>query len=192
MYPIDKINEWLKLEKEMGSTNPDRVVLATVSAAGVPHSRVVAIREINNDGILFFTQKGTQKVAELKQQPIASMTLWLAMQQREIIFEGLVHPLSQKENQHYWSGMPHERQLRFAAYAPTSLQPIESIQVIDDKYADLKNAYQDKEIPMSEFYCGFRLVPDSILFYTLGVERFSEVIRCTRLDEGWEQQTLSP
>ena len=40
---IEKIKEWLENEKQLGSANPDRVVLATASAVAKVHSRVVAI-----------------------------------------------------------------------------------------------------------------------------------------------------
>lgn len=190
--PFCKINEWLKIEKELGSPNSDRVVLATATKNYIPHSRVVAIREINEDGILFFTQRGTRKVSELISNPVASMTFWLAMQQREIILDGMIQELESKENQHYWETMAHDRQIRFSAYAPTSVQPINSINVIENKLEALLKQFKGQTVPMSEFYCGFRLVPEAIIFYTLGSDSFSEVLRYSCNKGKWNEETLSP
>lgn len=48
-----------------GTLNPRQAVLATCAKEAIPHARVVAIREINERGLLFFTQKGTRKFNEL-------------------------------------------------------------------------------------------------------------------------------
>ncbi len=86
--------EWLKKEKELGIENPNHVVLSTVTATGVAHSRIVAIRVIENESLLFFTQKGTKKVSELLNNPAASMNYFFAMQQHQIILEGFAQPIS--------------------------------------------------------------------------------------------------
>ncbi|OAI48815.1 hypothetical protein AYO45_00640 [Gammaproteobacteria bacterium SCGC AG-212-F23] len=134
MTPISKMNEWLSKEKALGSMNPDRVVLATATKEGIPHSRIVAIREISPEGVLFFTQKGTRKVYELHGNPKASMTLWLPMQQRQVILDGIIQILTFEENIQYWKTMLRERQLRFSAYAPTSGKAIRSLDEIENKY----------------------------------------------------------
>ena len=88
--------------------------------------------------------------------------------------------------------MPRERQLKFSAYAPSSMKPIDSHHQLEEKYQALSKEFQDKEIPMSEFYCGFRFVPESILFYTLGTASFSEVIEFSKTLGRWRQRILCP
>jgi pyridoxamine 5'-phosphate oxidase len=190
--PFAKIHDWIEKEKALGSPSPDRVVLATTTPQGVPHSRLVAVRELTAEGVLFFTQQGTRKTLELGENPDASMTLWLALQQRQVILDGIIHPLSQQENESYWKTMPLDRQLRFSAYAPTSGQPISSLEVLESTLAELIKKFGNAEIPMSEYYCGFRLIPAFIYFYTLGTQTFSEVMRYERTPRGWEEQLLSP
>lgn len=189
---IYKINEWLEKEKELGSPNPDRAVLSTATKDAIPHSRIVAIREIADNGILFFTQRDTRKVIELQDNPIVSMVLWLPLQQRQIVVEGSSHALTQEENNIYWKTMPYDRQLRFTAYAPTSGQPINSIERLENQYQTLARQYLGKEIPISDFYLGFRILPSVMYFYTLGTTTFSEVIRVSRKNNVWLEEILSP
>jgi pyridoxamine 5'-phosphate oxidase len=189
---FNKINEWLAKEKELGSLNPDRMVLSTVTKNNIPHSRIVAVREINDKGILFFTQRDTRKVSELINNPRVSLVLWLPLQQRQIVIEGLAHALSDAENQQYWKTMPHDRQLRFTAYAPTSGQCIHSIEQIEEKYQQLVNQYSNIEIPMSDFYRGFRVESEIMYFYTLGITNFSEVMRASRKNDIWAEEIISP
>lgn len=191
-HPLEKMKAWIELEKMKGSENPNRIVLATTSEDNVPHSRIVAIREITNQGILFFTQRETQKVKELSINPHASMTLWLPQQQRQVILEGCVKPLTLAENRYYWTTIPREQQLRFTAYAPISSQPIPSLTLLSEKYEDLKSTFKDRDIPMSDYYCGFHTIASSMCFYTLGSEHFSEVIRFEYRHGKWSQNLLSP
>lgn len=190
--PLNIMQEWLIKEKKLGSINPDFVVLATASEGGPAHSRIVSIREITPNGILFFTQKLTKKVAEIQQNPQASMTLWLAQQQRQVILDGSVIPLTHQENEKFWNRMPRDRQLRFTAYAPTSAQPIESAAVLDHKFTELTAKYADSAIPMSEHYRGFHLIVDTLYFYTLGIDNFSEVFQYKLKNGEWIKQLLSP
>jgi len=188
--PIEKINEWLEIEKNLGSTNPDRIVLATASAAGKVHSRIVAIREITEAGVLFFTQQATRKVADLTENPSASMTLWLPLQQREVILDGIVKILTPDENSFYWDTLSYERQVKFTLHR--SGKQISSLLELESKYKDFLSNYRNKKIPVSDAYCGYRLCPDTIYFYTLGIETFSEVIKYSHTGENWESALVSP
>lgn len=190
--PIKKINEWLQKEKELGSEHPDRIVLATAGEGGTPHSRIVAIREITDEGILFFTQRGSRKTHELEENPYASMTLWLPLQQREVMVEGKVYALSHSDCELYWAKRPREAQLRFTAFAPTSGRQLESIDVLQAEYEKLSKLYKDKDIPMCPYYYGYRLVPNAFIFYTLNDNGFSEVIKYTSHHHAWMEQLLSP
>lgn len=192
MVPIVKITEWLNKEKELGSANPDRMVLSTATKNGASHSRIIAVREMNDKGILFFTQRDTRKVSELRDNPSVSMVLWLPLQQRQVVIEGIAHALTEDENEHYWKTMSHDRQLRFSAYAPTSGQPIHSVEQLKKQHQNLINQYVDMEVPMSDFYRGFRVMPDIMYFYTLNMADFSEVIRVSRKNEEWVEETMSP
>jgi pyridoxamine 5'-phosphate oxidase len=190
--PLIKMHEWMEVEKNLGSANPDRVVLATCSPENIPHSRIVAIREITSDGILFFTQRSSRKVAELRHNPYASMTLWLALQQRQIILDGIVKPLTSKENEKFWSTLPRERQLRFSACAPTSGQVIDSLSVLEYQIDALTKQFLGEEIPMHNHYCGFHLIVETMYFYTLGDNSFSELFKYKRCQNAWDKQLVSP
>lgn len=190
--PFQKLNEWLEIEKNRGSVHPDCIVLATANRHAVPHSRIVAIKEIDEPYLLFFTQPSTRKALEMKENPIASATLWLPLQQREIIMDGFIHVLTDQENESYWKQLPYERQLRFASYAPTSEQPIESLEVLNQKQAALADRYPSGPIPMNNLYCGYRLEIHTFYFYTLGGDSFSEYIQFQRENDHWQKQLLSP
>ncbi len=112
--PLNTLQQWLQQEIDQGAPASHYAVLATAGEDGVPHSRVVAVREIT-ETILFFSQKGTCKVRDILTNPKVSMTFWLELQQRSVVVDGEVEILTQEENEQYWLKMPRDRQLRFSA-----------------------------------------------------------------------------
>lgn len=190
--PINQLIECLNKEKELGIEQPDCAVLATCTASGKPHSRVVAIREIQQDGLIFFTQKGSRKVTQLHENSLATFNFLFVMQQMQVVLEGNAIPLSNEENEFYWQDLPRERQLRFSSYAPTSGQVIQDHQVLEAKKRMLNEQFKNQPIPMSEYYYGFRFIPNILIFYTVNSESFSEVIRFSRSKEAWKKELMSP
>lgn len=188
--PIEQMQTWIQEEKNLGSVEADSVVLATASATGEVHSRIVAIREMTNSGILFFTQKHSRKAKDLRENLSASMTLWLPLRQREVVLDGKVVALTQNENEYYWETLPRERQLRFLVYR--SGKAIDSLSVLHADYEKLENKFQNIKIPMGESYCGYRLIPNRVYFYTLGQNTFSEVIEYIKTGEEWKREQVSP
>ncbi|MFT3741560.1 MAG: pyridoxamine 5'-phosphate oxidase family protein [Gammaproteobacteria bacterium] len=190
--PFKKMQDWLEAEKNLGSPNPAHVVLATTTSDAKPHSRVVAIREIQTDGILFFTQSRKRKAIELKGNSSASLTLWLPLQQREVILDGHTIFLTDAENDHYWETLPRERQLLFSVYSPISDEAISSTKDLDIKQEILIEKYHNKAIPRNEGYIGFKFIPQHFYFYTLGINAFSELLLYSLNNQQWALKQLSP
>lgn len=191
-YPIELLNSWLTDESQAGAPNPRQAVLATCAKNAIPHARVVAIREIDERGLLFFTQQGTRKVNELIENPSATMTFWFELFQREVIIEGSVTPLSDIENQHYWASYPRDAQVRFYSYAPTSSQPIQNKELLENRKKQVEQEFDGKDLPLSPHYCGFRLKPSRIIFYAYRIDELSDVFEYHDNNGVWVKQWLSP
>jgi pyridoxamine 5'-phosphate oxidase len=189
--PYELLSHWLVQEKEKGAPNPQHAVLSTMGLNAAPSARVIAIREINEQELLFFTS-GTRKVTELNQNPKAVITFWFELWQREVIIEGNTTALSQTENETYWRSYPREAQIRFHSYAPTSSRVIINKQVLEEKRQAIKKKYDDQPIPISPFYSGFRLTPTRIIFYAYRTDALSDVSEYTRTEDGWIHRILSP
>ena len=112
--------------------------------------------------------------------------------QSYLIIEGKVESLTDKENSDYWLGLPRERQIRFYAYAPTSMQLIDRKAMLEEKKLLIEQEYKEKSLPVSPFYCGFRLKPIRIMFYASRSDELSDVFEYRKVNAGWTKQWLSP
>ncbi|KTC96099.1 pyridoxine/pyridoxamine 5'-phosphate oxidase [Legionella erythra] len=194
LSPITCLKQWLTAEQDAGAVNPQQAVLSTVASAPkpVPHARVVAVREITEEGLLFFTQTGSRKVDELMANPAAVLTFWFELHQRQISLEGQANKLSAQENAWYWQNNPREAQIRFSSYAPTSGQVIPSKDILEQKRACLHAEFEGKAIAPSPFYCGFRFKPTTVYCYSYRTDELSDASRYTCREDGWIHQLLSP
>jgi pyridoxamine 5'-phosphate oxidase len=190
--PFNILKEWLNKEKERGVEEPCCAILSSCTSSGDPHSRVVAIREIEADSLIFFTQQKTRKVTELLNNPKACLNFLFAMQGRQVILEGIAIPISLEENEIFWTTLPRERQLRFSVYAPTSGQVIKDLNPLETRKKELIDQFTGLSIPMSEHYFGFRFIPQTWIFYTVGSISFSEVVRYTKVEDNWKKELISP
>ncbi|MCW8398205.1 pyridoxamine 5'-phosphate oxidase family protein [Legionella sp. PATHC038] len=167
-------------------------VLATVDENGFPRSRTVAIREINEHGLLFFTQLGSAKVAHISVNPYVSFTFMLPKTQRQVTVFGKARPVSEQENLKNWETYDQERRLRFLVYGTKSGQLINKPQELDEELIALKEQYKKNLPERPREYVGYIIIPEVIKFYQLNEHRLSDSINAKRIDETWTLQRFVP
>lgn len=192
MHPAQLCQQWIEEEKHQGAHYAQHAVLSTQGLDNTPHGRIVAIREINEDNFLLFTQKRTRKVAEIENNPATSLTFWFERHTREIVIEGSASFLSADENRQYWSGYPKQAQIRFLSYAPTSGLPIDDKQLLEDKRQQLKQQWSNKSPPLSPDYCGIVIKPQRWKFYTYRLDELSDVWEYQLHGDKFIKSRLSP
>lgn len=64
--PMDLLMSWLEEERTAGESYAQHAILSTSGVDGHPHGRVVAIRELQSEGLIFFTQKGSRNVLAIR------------------------------------------------------------------------------------------------------------------------------
>jgi len=192
MQPMDLLMLWLNEEHTAGAKHSQHAILSTIGLDGHPHGRVVAIREIQSDGIIFFTQKSTRKIEEISTCSNVTLTFWFERFARQVIIEGMADFLPEAENERYWNTYPTWAQIRFYSYAATSGQPILGKQILDDKKREIEFRYKDQALPVSEYYCGVNIRPKRFIFYGYRLDELSDVLEYQKNGDAWVKQCLSP
>lgn len=161
--------------KKAGALLASHAVLSTKGIEGDPQGRVVAIREITEEWILFFTQKRTRTVQGIQNCSQVALTFWFERYVREVMVEGEALFLSAAQNAEYWKNYPKQAQVRFCSYAPTSGLPIDDKQILEDKKLEIEQAFKNAQVPLSEDYCGIVVHPKRFVFYTYRLDELSDV-----------------
>ncbi|WP_344439254.1 pyridoxamine 5'-phosphate oxidase [Kitasatospora nipponensis] len=189
--PTAQFARWFAEAERAGFLEPNAMVLSTADAEGRPSSRTVLLKGFDARGFVFFTNYGSRKGAELTANPYASLLFPWHPIDRQVIVGGEVERTGRDETAAYFRTRPHGSQL--GAWASEQSSPVESREVLEQRYAELASRYpQGEGVPVPPFWGGFRVVPRTVEFWQGRPNRLHDRLRFTATAEGWRVERLCP
>jgi pyridoxamine 5'-phosphate oxidase len=189
--PIDLFRQWLKEAIDMELADPTAMVLATVARDGQPSQRIVLLKEVTDSGFVFFTNYESRKASAMASNARVSLHFpWYPIE-RQVLVGGLVQKVSNEESRRYFASRPRESQ--FAAWASAQSKPLKSKDVLLRQFQAISTKFQEGEVPLPEFWGGYRVQPHAIEFWQGGKHRLHDRFEYT-LHPGnfWDITRLSP
>lgn len=188
--PVVEFSSWFIEAVAAGVNQPNAFVLATADANGAPSARAVLMKDLSEDGLVFYTNRESRKGRELGENPrAAACFVWIDLH-RQIRLEGNVEPVDAATSDEYFASRP--RGARLAAAASNQSAPVENRQVLDDRLSELASAYPDGDVPRPEAWGGYRIDPEVFEFWQGRPDRFHDRIRYRRNVSGWVMDRLAP
>ena len=189
--PIEQFARWMADAIAEPLPEPTAMALATVSASGRPRARMVLLKSFDAAGFTFYTNRTSRKASDLAEVPRACLVFPWHPMQRQVIVEGTVTPLSTEQSEPYFHSRPRGSQL--AAWASRQSSVITSRRELEDRYAELAACWPDgTQVPMPDFWGGYRLEPDTVEFWRGQPSRMHDRIRYRRTAGGWLLERLAP
>jgi pyridoxamine 5'-phosphate oxidase len=189
--PMDLFEAWMSDVIRTGLPEPTAMVLSTVSADQRPRGRMVLLKAADVTGFTFYTNRTSRKASDLAEVPLASLLFpWHALH-RQVIVEGPVTPLSTADSEPYFHSRPRGSQL--GAWASRQSTELSSRAELEGRYAELDRRWPEgTQVPMPEFWGGYRLRPDRMEFWQGRPSRLHDRFRYTRQGPAWRVARLSP
>ena len=147
-------------------------------ASGQPSQRIVLLKDVS-EKVVFFTNLGSRKAQELAVNPKVSCHFPWFFMERQVRVCGSVEKLSISENAAYFFSRPKDSQL--AAYASKQSKPIGNKELLLTQFKQLKDKFANKELPVPDFWGGFRIVPHQIEFWQGGKIGYMTALNTTKL-----------
>ncbi len=190
-HPVDLFRKWLDDAIQSDSPDPTAMTVATVDASGQPSQRIVLLKDVSEEGFLFYTNLGSRKAKELAQNDKISLHFPWFFMERQVRVCGTAHKLTTAENAKYFFSRPKDSQL--AAYASRQSQPIATRELLMTQFKQLKDKFANKELPVPDFWGGFRVIPHQIEFWQGGEDRLHDRFEYNKTQDGqWTTQRLMP
>jgi len=188
--PLTQFQQWYEAYEAVEPKDPNAFVLATVDSNGMPHSRVLLLKGIDQGGFEFYTNYQSAKGQELAANPKASMCFFWPELERQIRVEGEVQKLSAEESTAYFKSRPHGSQV--GAWVSPQSTVIESRQLLEDRLAEFSAKYQD-DVPRPEHWGGYRLMPSRIEFWQGRSSRLHDRVLYIKAENSdWKIERLAP
>jgi pyridoxamine 5'-phosphate oxidase len=191
--PFVQFDAWLR---EAIRTNrgpwyePNAMTLATVDDDGRPDARIVLFKQVDAQGLAFFSNAASQKGRQLAATQQAAAVFYWGDLQRQVRLTGPVATLEPAAADAYWTSRPRGSQLGSACSRQSST--VESRQQLETQLADLTARYDGKDIPRPDNWVGYRIIPDTFEFWQGRKNRLHDRLRYRQTDGGWVIERLSP
>jgi pyridoxamine 5'-phosphate oxidase len=189
--PFQQFQVWFQQALDAKLLEPNAMTLATVTAAGKPHARIVLLKGFDERGFAFYTNFQSQKGQELALNPHAALVfLWKDLE-RQVRVTGKIERVADAEADQYYHSRPLGSQL--GAWASPQSEVIPNRQFLVDRLAQFTAQYQDKEIPRPANWGGLRVVPSEMEFWQGRSSRLHDRLRYQLQPAGnWQIDRLAP
>lgn len=190
--PFQQLEHWMKQAIEANIPDPTAFVLATVDAKGQPEQRILLLKLIDANGLVFFTNYQSDKARDMAANPHVSMHFPWHHMERQIRVSGIARKIAVDESRAYFNSRPRESQL--AAWASPQSSRIDSRQVLLNQFEEVKARFGDaNNIPLPDFWGGYRVEPERFEFWQGGASRLHDRFEyCRQADGSWAIGRLAP
>ncbi|MDH3706203.1 MAG: pyridoxamine 5'-phosphate oxidase [Acidimicrobiia bacterium] len=187
--PIAQFERWLGDAWASDVAEPHAFVVSTVDADGLPDARVVLVRKVDADSLVFYTNYRSIKGVQLEANPGAAATFaWLPLH-RQVRMRGTVTMVSAAESDAYFRSRPRGSQL--GAWASDQSAVLADRDVLERRWIEADEQYPD-DVPRPSHWGGYRLTPTIVELWQGRPSRLHDRIRYSADDDGWTIERLAP
>ena len=188
--PILRTHDWIQEAKDKEVGLPHALNLSSVSPEGQPSSRMVLLKRLSDEGLVFFTDYDGKKGQEIINNNKAAINFWWAKTNKQIRIEGVCTKVSNKESDDYFHSRPRGSQI--SALASKQSETLESYEGLLKKANQIESDNEDKDIKRPDRWGGFVLKPNLFEFWINQENRLHKRELFTLNGEGWEKSFISP
>lgn len=190
--PFEQFSAWFEEAKEAELLEPNAMVVATVDENHCPSTRTVLLKGFDENGFVFYTNYNSQKARHLEHNAnIALQFLWLPLE-RQVTIIGKAEKLSRSESLKYFLSRPKGSQI--GAWISQQSEIISNKQLLMTQFEKMKEKFKKGEVPLPDFWGGYRVVPNRFEFWQGGENRLHDRLEyvLSSSDEKWQSHRLSP
>ena len=188
--PADFFSLWMQQAVAAQTPEVQAMTLCTASLEGKPTSRVVYLREFEENRFTFYTNYLSRKGRQLQENPFAAISFFWPELERQIHIEGKVQMAPITQSNDYFNSRPVSSQI--GAWASNQSQPIASREFLEQKVEQLTDQFKNGPVPRPEHWGGYTLVANRFEFWQGRKSRLHDRIEYQLKDATWVKSRLSP
>ena len=189
--PIRQFQRWFEEAIAQDIPEPNAMSLATVDASGQPYIRTVLLKLYDTSGFVFFTNYESRKARQIGENPRVSLLFpWVALA-RQLQIVGTARRIPTAESLKYFATRPRGSQI--GAWASPQSRVITTRSLLEEKVAEIKRHFAEGQIPLPDFWGGYRVEPEMIEFWQGRESRLHDRFQYVRdEDRNWLIERLAP
>jgi pyridoxamine 5'-phosphate oxidase len=188
--PIEQFKIWYKEAEVAEVPEPNTMTLATVSNLGQPTIRVVLLKEITEDGIIFYTNFRSRKGREMEEHPKTALNFYWQKMERQVRMDGQVSKIPEQVSDAYFATRPRGSQL--GAWVSEQSKTIPTRQYLEEQLKSYQAQFDGVQIPRPPHWGGYLLMPSRVEFWQGGANRLHDRIQYSLINNRWNRCRLAP
>ena len=188
--PFRQLERWLNDAIDAGLPEPNAMILSTISKNGSPSSRVVLLKGLSEEGLIFYTNYHSRKASELQARPEASVVLFWPSLERQVRVEGKVSAVGPGMSDRYFAERPRNSQI--GAWASPQSEVIPDREFLEERYKSFEMKFAGGEVKRPPHWGGYRLNPVRFEFWQGAPGRLHDRLVFESIDSNWIIKRLAP
>ena len=189
--PIKLFKNWFSRAEKKEINDPNAVAVATSDKNNQPNVRMVLLKGLSNKGFVFYTNFNSKKGGELKINQKAAMCFHWKSLRRQVRVIGKVEEVTSQEADDYYNSRPYKN--RISAWASSQSQILANRETFLNKIKEYEKKFPDeKNVPRTPHWSGWRLLPNEIEFWVDGEGRIHERLNYKNINGKWKKEILYP
>ena len=188
--PFNQFSVWMDMAINSGIKEPTAMALSTVGKNMQPSTRMVLLKEIRNDGFIFYTNYDSKKGHQITENHFGSLLFYWPELEKQIRIEGIIEKASKEISEEYYLTRSAKR--RIGAWASPQSQEIPNREFLENKQAEFEKKFKGEPTKKPENWGGFVLNPYIIEFWQGRPNRLHDRIEYYLDDDEWKIRRLAP
>ena len=186
--------EILKTLEEAESANLvdwNAMNIASVDKMNQPSSRMVLLKKISDNGLVFYTNYNSRKGKEIELNPKVAVNFWWRELKKQIRVEGFIEKASEEDSDDYFNSRPLKS--RVSAIISNQSSTISSYEDLTNQIDNFLERNDESSIKRPD-HCGLYIViPNAVEFWQERDNRTHERLKYILSDnQKWSSHLLSP
>ncbi|MGH2879348.1 MAG: pyridoxine/pyridoxamine 5'-phosphate oxidase [Solirubrobacteraceae bacterium] len=189
--PLRLLEQWLEDARAADIPQPDAIALATVGEDGQPSTRIVQLKRVEADALVFTSALWTRKAREIAANPRVSLLAYWPTLGRQLHATGEARVAERSLADELFAGRELSRQLQ--AIVSRQGEPIEDLEELRDRHAHLMEVTElAPECPPD--WGAIRIVPNLLEFWSESEDRMHDRLLYERdaIGESWRHTRIAP
>ncbi|HEU5463438.1 MAG TPA: pyridoxamine 5'-phosphate oxidase [Candidatus Binatia bacterium] len=188
--PILRFRELLAQAAQLGIVPYNAAAFATTGKDLQPTVRMLLLKDVDDRGLVFYTNLESRKGRQMDGNPRASACFWWPQLRQQVRFEGAVELVSERESDEYFASRPRGSQI--GAWASRQSSELSSREELIAAAESFAAKYKDQTVPRPPYWSGYRLLVERIEFWREQPDRLHDRELYTRQADGWIIRLLAP
>ena len=189
--PLVILKKWLKKAQTIPKLKePWAMCLSTINSKKESRSRIVLLKSLEKNNLIFFTNYLSPKGQDLKTNPSSSVVFFWPQLGKQIRISGLVKKITRKKSITYWKKRNRNSQL--SQYISQQSTHIKDRKTLEHLRGLTEKKFKNKSIPCPKQWGGYQLSIKEIEFWKNREHRLHDRFLFKKNSRGWSYHRLFP